>query len=141
MNVVVVDASAALAWLLTSQRTVRSVAFLAEDVERKLHAPYILLWEVRNVLISHERRGLLDADERIAALEFLDDFEIDIAPSPSDAALLLLAERARRTGLSLFDAAYLELAIDLECAIATRDTGLVRAARDAGLSCFDFLGE
>jgi len=141
MSAVVVDASAALAWLLTSQRTARSVAFLAEDVERSLHAPYILMWEVRNVLIAHERRGLLGAADHAAALALLDDFEIAIEPPPSDAALMLLADRARRTGLSLFDAAYLQLAIDLDCAIATRDTGLVKAARERGLTCFDFLGE
>ncbi|HYE46437.1 MAG TPA: type II toxin-antitoxin system VapC family toxin [Caulobacter sp.] len=140
MTKVVVDASAALAWVLTSQRTPQSVAFLAEDVERSLCAPYILLWEMRNVLIGLERRGLLGADEHVAALELLDDFEIDIGPAPSDAALLLLSEQARRRGLSLFDASYLQLAIDLDCAIATRDAALVRAARDAGVACYDFLG-
>jgi predicted nucleic acid-binding protein len=44
---------------------------------------------------------------------------------------------ARRTGLSLFDAAYLALALDQEWALASRDEALLAVAAKTGLRCFD----
>ncbi len=141
MTAVVIDASAVLAWLLKSQRTARSQAFLITEAARDFRAPYILLWEVRNVLIAQVRRGLLGPEEHALALALLDQFEIDIASAPSDADLVILAELARSAGLSLFDASYLQLALDLNCPLASRDAALLKATADAGLPCFDFLGE
>jgi predicted nucleic acid-binding protein len=140
MTAVVLDASAVLAWLLKSQRTARSQDFLVNEAHRDFLAPYILLWEVRNVLVAQERRGLLTAEDHALALALLDQFDIDIAPPLSDADLVLLTVFAQSTGLSLFDAGYLKMAVDLDCPVASRDVALVKAAADAGVTCFDFLG-
>ena len=45
-----------------------------------------------------------------------------------------IAPLATRTGLSIYDAAYLELALRLTLPLATVDKALVRAARQEGVT-------
>jgi len=55
--VIVVDASAALKWILDEDGQLAALRLLDEDV---LHAPDFLLVEVTNVLWSKVRRRVLD---------------------------------------------------------------------------------
>lgn len=137
MTAVVLDASAALAWMLASQATAAADAFLLEADRVDLLAPAIFEWEVRNVLLSLDRRALLSQADYQAALDILRDLEVRTVPPLDVGELPVFAAFAREVGLNLFDATYLALAMELDCSLATRDTGLLQAARQAGVNVID----
>ena len=94
------------------------------------------LWrlEVANALLMAARRGRLgrlDVEQRLALLAALPiaiDTDTD-RHAWSDTLLLARAER-----LTLYDAAYLELAIRRNAELATLDRELRRAARRIGVT-------
>lgn len=89
---------------------------------RTLHAPHLLHAEIANVAVKKLRRGELHASEGLAQAAMM---EIELHPinAPAVAAL------AMQYGLSAYDAAYLWLAADLKCPLATFDDKLATAAR------------
>ncbi len=139
MSLIVIDASAALSWILPAQSTVAANEFLRDHNQDTFVAPDVFAWEAGNILLARERRRLFGGDDfdlAAAALDFLPITLIDSIPRASVAHRSL----ARTGDISLFDAAYLQLAIDFDCALATRDGGLIRVARTAGIDCFDLRG-
>lgn len=97
-------------------------------------APDILRIEVRNALLKAERRGLLlphEADEALADL----DSAIDVVRPQS--ALDDIYRLGRAEALSFFDACYLDCAIGLGVALASRDGALLAAAQRRGLLVSD----
>lgn len=127
MTPVVLDASAGLAFLLAAQSTPAARAFLAESAAVAFRAPAIFTWEVTNVLQRHTVRGLrLGAFEQ--ALIELAALQIAIEPPMLDAEVQVLAREAFGLGLSVFDAAYLKLAMDHGAALASRDARLLSVA-------------
>lgn len=95
---------------------------LADDTA---FAPEIWWYEVRNVLISAERRGRATEARSAAFLRALSRLPITVDHDPEQTVVLGLA---RRHGLTVYDAAYLELALRLRLPLATFDTALARAA-------------
>lgn len=134
MNVVVVDASAALSWLLPSQATPATSAFLTHAARFVFAAPFVFEWEVCNVLLSKLRAGRLTHHQFEAALEELRAIGVEVA-DPFRAELV--SEVAREEGLSLFDAAYLATARELAAAVVSRDADLLRACARNGVPTFD----
>jgi predicted nucleic acid-binding protein len=141
MTAVVIDASAALAWMLKSQATKAADAFLLQVDDLDLVAPAIFQWEVRNVLLSFARRGLLAAADYEAAIAALDALNIRAASPLETAELPAFAEFAREARLSLVDASYLALAMELDCGLASRDTALLEAALGVAVTCIDLRAE
>lgn len=125
---IVLDTSAALARSLPSQASAGGEAFFG-SVSAVLIAPAIFAFELRNALLRAERRGL--ADRTIveqSSLEF--SSIVECRPwNARPAALARLLDLARRERLSLFDAAYLDLAMRESAALASRDTALIEAAQ------------
>jgi predicted nucleic acid-binding protein len=130
----VVDASIALTWCFEDEVTAAT-----EAVGNRVDADGAIvpgLWrlEVGNALLLAERRGRLDrrgVEQRLALLSALPisiDAETD-AHAWNDTILLARAER-----LTLYDAAYLELAIRIDGTLATLDRALMRAARHLGVA-------
>lgn len=93
-------------------------------------APSIWWFEIRNVLIVNERRGRIDAAASARALALLRRLPITPDANPAEAALLDLA---RRHGLTVYDAAYLELARREQLALASLDKELRAAAGSEGI--------
>lgn len=94
-------------------------------------APWLLWAELRNILIVTERRGRLPqglADQLIEAVEGLG---ILLDTAPSNAGVLSLA---RRHGLTVYDALYLDLAQRRGAMLSTLDAKLAQAARAEGVS-------
>lgn len=88
---------------------------------RTLHAPHLLHAEIANVAVKKLRRGELHASEGLAQAAVM---EIELHPINAPAA----ADLAMRYGLSAYDAAYLWLAAELKCPLATFDAKLAAAA-------------
>ena len=134
MRAFVLDASIALGWMLD-----RPVPARASQARKFIIAGAIPvvpgLWrhEVSNAVVISERRGRLTADQ-VKTLtadleEFSDVVEVDVLMVRAS----LLIETARRTSLTAYDAAYLELASRRKLPLATLDEKLREAARRTGL--------
>jgi len=89
---------------------------------RTLHAPHLLHAEIASVAVKKLRRGELHANEGLAEAALM---EIQLHPinAPTVAAL------AMQYQLSAYDAAYLWLAAELKCPLATFDDKLAAAAK------------
>jgi predicted nucleic acid-binding protein len=126
MSRLVVDASAAAAWLLPDED---GAAGRAAAADAALDAPWLFWAELRNILIVSERRGRLPAGAAEAFLAATADLGIRLHADPSESEVLRLA---RAHDLTVYDALYLELALRLDAPLATRDRRLAEAARRAG---------
>jgi predicted nucleic acid-binding protein len=125
----VLDASIVLDWALEERRAAAETARqrLVGDIAR---VPGVWWFEVRNGLVIAERRRRTSAEMSASFLRQLAGFPVVIAPIPDETALLALARRHR---LTVYDAAYLELALREGLELATLDAELVAAARAEGV--------
>lgn len=130
----VVDASAALAWVLRTQAGPRSDAFSAELKRYRLIAPDVFAWEVGNVLRLWAVRGSIDLDDTLGELY---DLRITVLPPRVSGHIYELTEFAGSVGLTLFDAAYLALAIESGGELVSRDKALLTVARANAIPCHD----
>ena len=121
----VVDASVVVAWALGE---IDNIAAEARARLRSDNALVPCLWwfEVRNALVQNERRGRLTEPETAEFLRELARLAISLDQAPDERMIMTLARRHR---LTVYDAAYLELALRASLALATLDTALLDAAR------------
>lgn len=122
----VIDASVTACWLMPDERHPIAEATRLRMVEDVATVPALWWFEVRNLLITNERRGRIDGDQSARALALLAGLPMLIDRAPDEATVLSLARRHR---LTVYDAAYLELAIRESAAFATLDERLAAAAR------------
>lgn len=116
----VIDASAALEWLLQTPVGVR----IEEQIySQGIHAPHLLDTEVAQVLRRFVREGLVAADRAEVALTILGDAAI--ARHPHYHLLPRIWEL--RHNMSAYDAAYVALAELLDASLLTRDRKLAAA--------------
>ena len=129
----VIDTSAVLAWVYSDEATVAIRDVFARVAERGAWVPTLWKLEVANVLEMGVRRGRHDAAFRDSTLADLALLPITVdAESDQHAwgATVRLAERHR---LSVYDAAYLELAQRRGLPLATLDAELRQAGRAEGI--------
>jgi predicted nucleic acid-binding protein len=126
----VLDASVTMSWYLTNEAS--AAGELAFDRLGATGAAVPILWwfEVRNALVANERRGRLDAAATVGILTHLDSLPIRLDVAQQSEELLALARDHR---LTVYDAAYLELARRLDAPLATLDRQLAAAARAAAV--------
>lgn len=93
--------------------------------------PGIWWYELRNALIVNERRGRLRAADTRATLADIGDLSVSVDRDHDESALLDLA---RQYKLSVYDAAYLEVAARHELPLASLDGRLCRAAGAAHIA-------
>lgn len=93
------------------------------------------LWplEVANALRVLMRRDKLTEEERQTALGWLKALPVRVDQESSALAFFRLSELAEAHQLSIYDAAYLELAHRKKLALACKDGSLKRAAKRAGV--------
>lgn len=92
--------------------------------------PSLWWFEVRNILIVSERRRRITESETATFLLNLSRLRIRVDLVPQEEAVLRLARTHR---LSVYDAAYLELAQREGLPVATLDGDLRRAAKAEGV--------
>lgn len=134
MERLVVDASMAVAWVHPGQATAETEAILAQ-VARGAKVVVPALWpvEMANVLLVLERRKKLAATERAAALGALRSLAFSVDHEMSGLAFTELSRLATELALSVYDAAYLELARRLKVPLACKDGPLREAAKRSGV--------
>jgi predicted nucleic acid-binding protein len=127
----VLDASIAVCWAFQDED--HPDARLAFHQIRSQEAVVPCLWwfEVRNTLVANERRRRIAESDTAAFLLGLSRLRIRIDRSPDEGAVLRLARTHR---LSVYDAAYLELAQRERLPLATLDADLRKAAVREGVA-------
>ncbi len=126
----VVDASVTLAWIFTEERTLPVQKILDRLIDEQAFVPAIWRLEIANGLQMSVRRGRIDAATRDTALRGLALLNITTDPDTDSFAWSTTLSLADQHGLTLYDAAYLELALRLGLPLATLDRDL-RSAGDA----------
>jgi predicted nucleic acid-binding protein len=124
----VLDASVTLCWAFPdeSEPVGERAAEILQSPGGSAVVPALWWYEIRNVLIVGERRGRITPDGTAFFLNQVKALRIVTAPAPDDGVLLDLA---RRMKLTVYDAAYLALAIERNLPLATSDKTLQSAAR------------
>lgn len=130
---IVVDASIALAWCLGDEQddVADRVLDLVADGGAAVPAHWPL--EVANALLAAERRGRLDRGDADRAHRLLTALAVEVVPVELGTATGMTLDAARRFALSVYDAAYLDLARVRGIPLATLDQDLADACRAAGV--------
>jgi predicted nucleic acid-binding protein len=135
MSRVVIDASMTLSWLLPDESsavslTVRDDVFQAESVWVPAH------WrlEVCNSLWTAERRKRLNATGIAQAVALFTQLPVIVDPETNDRAGGETLALARQHTLSVYDAAYLELALRRGASLASLDRPLRKVAAELSVA-------
>jgi predicted nucleic acid-binding protein len=125
----VVDASVAVAWAVKEIHPKASEALARIRTEGGL-VPSLWWFELRNGLVISERRGRLTERDTRLFLRQVARLPVTVDRSPEETATLTLARRHR---LTIYDSAYLELALRGTVPLATLDRALADAAQAEGV--------
>ena len=130
---VVIDASVALAWCFDDESSPAADAVLSRLEDAPALAPAHWPLEVANALRTAERHGRLTSAETRRLSAMLAALPVEIAPIEPTTALYGILDSARAHDLTVYDAAYLELAAVRGLPLATVDERLRAACRAAGV--------
>lgn len=129
--VFVLNASVAACWAFDDEDHPVATQALERLRTDPALAPSLWWFELRNTLMVNERRGRLTTADTTAFLRAVGRLPVTLDPAPGDAAVLALARTHR---LTVYDAAYLELAQRESLPLATLDAALARVAQAEGVA-------
>lgn len=134
MAVFVIDASIAAMWCYEDEATDYTENIL-DAVSRLIEATAPRLWayEIRNSVLSGVRRKRITQTDADGFLESLCDLRVTLTDPTSYDDVFALASRC---GLTVYDAAYLDLAMREDLPLASLDNELLRAAAQTGVAVF-----
>lgn len=135
MGAVVIDASIASAWCFPDEATdyTRSVFHSVSTSAVDTLAPQLWAYERRNSLLMGLRRGRISKPQSEEFLAALSALNVRLrAPASYDDVFSL----AEESGLTVYDAAYLNLSIQEGLPLASLDRQLIRAAEMVGVALF-----
>jgi predicted nucleic acid-binding protein len=130
----VLDASLTLAWFFKDERTPGADAVLTEVTENGAVVPALWRLEVANALQMAVRRKRIDAAFRDSALTQLSRLSISADPDTDACAWTVILQLADRFQLTLYHAAYLELAVRGQLPLATLDRDFREASAALGIA-------
>jgi predicted nucleic acid-binding protein len=124
------DASIVITWAMRDEdHPLADLAFL-EIQSGSAIVPGIWWFEIRNILVLNERRNRISLDDSNQFLLALEQLSIDLDLPPNGTEVVDLS---RKYKLSVYDAAYLALAMRERLPLATLDKALQSAAQAAGV--------
>jgi predicted nucleic acid-binding protein len=129
----VLDSSATLAWIVGDEMTHALGRVFDAVAERGAVVPSLWRLELANCLLVAQRRRRIDEEFRRAALADLSLLDIVVDAHTDANAWSDTQELAERFGLTLYDAAYIELASRRALPLATLDAEMRAAGRSLGL--------
>lgn len=125
----VIDASAILSWCFEDERADNADALMRRLVRGGMVAPSHFPLEVVNTLRVTQRRKRVTPQEAAAFVALLEALRIEIDPETGARAWSEIRLLSLQEEISVYDAAYLELAMRRGATIASFDKGLLKAAR------------
>jgi predicted nucleic acid-binding protein len=129
----VLDSSISLAWCFHDEQTPEINSILLSAASQGAHAPILWRFEVANGLVVAQRRKRIQADLRKLLLARLMSLDLELDADGDGRIWSTTVELADLYGLTVYDAAYLELAQRRRVPLATLDAALARAAKAAGV--------
>ena len=129
----VVDCSVAMTWCFDDEATADTDALLRRLYQGSAYAPSLWPLEVLNVLAMAERHGRIAPDEKLQRLRLLRSLPVILDDETAAQAWTSTHDLSHRFGLTVYDAAYLELAQRLNLPLATLDRELRKAAKKSGV--------
>ena len=130
MSTFVLDDSLVLAWCLRDECHPLADHAMRRVAETGAVVPGIWWYELRNALLVNERRGRLTKGETGEVLAAVARLPVAMDGDHDEQAILDLA---RHHGLSVYDAAYLEVARRRQLPLASLDRRLRAAAAVGGV--------
>jgi predicted nucleic acid-binding protein len=125
----VLDASITLGWYFDDERSAAGDTILDRVTESGAIVPVLWRYEVANGFQMAVRRRRIDAGYRDASLAELRLLPVAVDHAGADLAWTAVLGFAERFRLTMYDAAYLELAHRRGLPLATGDRALRAAAR------------
>ena len=131
---IVLDTSVSLAWLMpgstVEQETIaeRVLAYLETDPLGVAVVPSLWWLEWTNAISRAQRKSLINSQQIADYTELIAALALDTKTIGADEVLTRVLPLAIFTGLTTYDAIYLDLAIQLKTPIATADAALREAA-------------
>ena len=120
-----------LAWFLEKEATPEILAAHERVDSEGAVVPQIWHFEVRNSLVSNERRGRMTDTQTPRVIAALDELPITTDSQPDLDVTMTLA---RAHALTFYDALYLELAQRRQATLLSLDHELLRAAEAEGVA-------
>jgi predicted nucleic acid-binding protein len=134
MAALVIDSSIAAAWCFPDEQTHYTSAVLrVVAAPTEAAAPRLWAYEIRNSVLMGLRRKRISQAHAEDFLDTLKGLPVQFSdPVCYDAVFAL----ANRHSLTVYDAAYLDLALRERLPIASLDSALIRAAEQSGVDIF-----
>jgi predicted nucleic acid-binding protein len=129
----VIDASVALSWVYSDEHSAVSDALLARVSHEGAAVPSLWRLEVASSLQTGIKRKRIDAAYRDSSIQIFLRLPIEIDLETNEFAWTTILQLAEMYQLTVYDAAYLELALRRTLPLATRDVELAAAASRAGV--------
>ncbi len=130
---VVVDASVVIGATSPDEGLPNALSLVARAFEAGAIAPALFAYEIENVLLVKERRRAFSPSDRQRTSDVIASLPIDVRGLDPQRVRNRIAPLATRTGLSIYDAAYLDMAIEMGAPLATLDRRLSASARAEGV--------
>jgi predicted nucleic acid-binding protein len=130
--IAVIDSSITLNWVLYDEHTPESDELFDLVSEWGAFVPSLWRPEIANALQVAVRRKRIDAAHRDRYIEKLQQLPIEVDSETDKQAWNATLQLSERHNITVYDAAYLELALRRSLPLATRDQRLAKAAREAG---------
>ena len=127
----VLDCSATLAWIYPEETSKAIESVFDHVVENGAVVPDLWRIEIANSLTMAMRSRRITEEERAASLHDLADLRISADNQTGERVWSDTLKLADRYRLTIYDATYLELALRLSLPLATLDTDLRKACRNA----------
>ena len=132
--IAVIDSSIALNWLLHDEHTPESDRFFDFVSDQGAIVPSLWRLEIANALQVAVRRKRIDGVYRDRAIQDLQRLPIEVDSETDAHAWTTTLQLSERHTITVYDAAYLELALRRGVPLATRDRDLARAALESGVT-------
>ena len=130
----VLDSSMTLSWYFEDEQTDATRDILKWVADRGGMAPSLWRYEVANAFHIAVRRGRVDTHFRDASLDDLASLSITIDQESDGLVWSASLKLAERHALTIYDAAYLELAQRRRLSLASLDRALCKAAASEGVA-------
>jgi predicted nucleic acid-binding protein len=121
----VIDASVVVSWYFPDELHPTADAAARMIAQGSVTTPELFWFELRNVLLVGERGGRISQIETARLLKLVNELPIEVDHEPDEGLILSLA---RTHKLTVYDAAYLEVALRRSLPLATLDRAIVKAA-------------
>ena len=125
----VLDCSVTMAWCFEDENNDFTQKVLESCRDSTAIVPTIWPLEVANVLLIAKKNKRITEIQSASFIEALSALPIIVDQSTSDKAMHSIFALANQTNLSIYDAAYLELAVREKIPLMTLDKELIKAAK------------